>query len=216
MIDMILAGSGGCMRELVWQMQEMNQEKDSYHILGYVDREKPEDGIGVMVGNQRISYLGDDEFLLQRKIETNVAICVGTPALRKRIAQKLKQNPRLHFPSLILKQTAVCPDVVMGEGCIISRDCRISTNVRMGDFIFLNLAAGICHDGTLGDYVTLSPDVRLAGNVTVGCGSDLGLGTKVIQGVRIGENVRTGAGAIVVTDLPDGCTAVGVPAKVIK
>ena len=35
-------------------------------------------------------------------------------------------------------------------------------------------------------------------------------------GVRIGNNARIGANAVVLIDIPDGCTAVGVPAKIIS
>ena len=38
----------------------------------------------------------------------------------------------------------------------------------------------------------------------------------IIGGVRIGDNVKIGAGAVVLHDVPSGCTAVGFPAKVIN
>ena len=44
----------------------------------------------------------------------------------------------------------------------------------------------------------------------------LGTGAKVIQGIHIGENTMIGAGAVVISNIPANCTAVGVPAKVIK
>jgi UDP-perosamine 4-acetyltransferase len=44
----------------------------------------------------------------------------------------------------------------------------------------------------------------------------LGTGTKVIQGLKIGKNTMIGAGAVVISDIPDNCTAVGVPARVIS
>ena len=94
-------------------------------------------------------------------------------------------------------------------------DARVSTNVRMGDFVFLNIGAMVCHDGRLGDYVTLAPDVKLAGAVHIGSDKhcDIGLGTKVIQGITIADHVRTGAGAVVVRDVGEAGTVVGVPAK---
>lgn len=216
MKDIILVGSGGCMRELVWQIQELNKGKKTWYILGYVDKGSPKAGTEVKVGNQRIEYLGDDDFLIQRTVDTNVAVCVGEPALREKIVRKLKVNPKIHFPNVILGNTEICQDVSMGEGCIISMDCRISTNVRLGDFVFLNIGSMICHDGVLGDFVTLSPDAKLAGNVQIGSGSDIGLGTKVIQGIRIGENVVAGAGSVVVKNIASSCTVVGVPAVKIK
>jgi len=43
---------------------------------------------------------------------------------------------------------------------------------------------------------------------------DIGAGAKLLGRIRIGNNVRIGANAVVVTDVPDDCTAVGVPAQI--
>lgn len=48
MKELVMVGSGGCMRELVWQIQEQKKEKEIWKIVGYVDRKKPLD---VRVGN---------------------------------------------------------------------------------------------------------------------------------------------------------------------
>lgn len=44
----------------------------------------------------------------------------------------------------------------------------------------------------------------------------IGAGAKIIGGVSIGDNVKIGANAVVVKDLPSNVTAVGIPAKVLK
>jgi acetyltransferase-like isoleucine patch superfamily enzyme len=69
------------------------------------------------------------------------------------------------------------------------------------------------HDAVLGDGVHVCPGARVAGEVTVGDATWLGIGSSVIQRVRVGADVTVGAGAAVVRDLPDGVTAVGVPAR---
>lgn len=216
MEDIILAGSGGCMRELVWQIQLLNEEEQTWNILGYVDNEKPLEKNGVTVGGQQIPYLGNDDILLRQNTDVNVAICVGTPSLRKKIAEKLQVNPYIHFPNLILGNVKLCTDMKMGKGCILSMGTQISTNVSVGDFVFLNIGSGVCHDGRLENFVTLSPDVRLAGNVTIEEGCDIGLGTKVIQGIHIGKHTITGAGSVVVADISGDCVVAGVPAKELK
>lgn len=216
MEHIILVGSGGCMRELVWQIQELNKERPTWQIDGYVDARVPKEGEACVVGTEKIPFLGTDEYLLAAQEQVNVAVCVGSPDLRKKIVQGLKKNHCIYFPSIILGNTKICADVKMGEGCIVSMDCRISTNVRMGDFVFLNTGSMICHDGSIEDFVTLSPNVKLAGNVKVGRESDIGLGAKVIQGITIGEHVVLGAGSVVVKNIEANCTAVGVPAGKIK
>jgi serine O-acetyltransferase len=44
----------------------------------------------------------------------------------------------------------------------------------------------------------------------------IGAGAKVLGGIRVGNNVKIGANAVVVHDVPDNATVVGIPAKVIK
>lgn len=46
----------------------------------------------------------------------------------------------------------------------------------------------------------------LGDNVTVGCGA------VILGGVKVGNNVKIGANAVVLSDIPDNCIAVGVPA----
>ncbi|MFI3270514.1 MAG: serine acetyltransferase [Pseudomonadota bacterium] len=45
---------------------------------------------------------------------------------------------------------------------------------------------------------------------------DIGSGAKVLGAITIGDNVKIGANAVVLHNLPSNCIAVGVPAKVIK
>ena len=44
----------------------------------------------------------------------------------------------------------------------------------------------------------------------------VGAGAKVLGPITIGDNVRIAAGAVVLTDIPDNCTAVGVPARIVR
>lgn len=210
--DLVLVGSGGCMRELAWQLQELNKQEIVWNILGYVDKGSSNGCRAVSIGTQELIYLGDDDYLLNKSEQTNVAVCVGSPILRKKIADRLSNNPCLQFPNLFLSNTMVCRDVKLGKGCIVSMDARISTNVTVGDFVFFNTGSMVCHDGRIGNFVTLGPDVKLAGAVTVGAKCNLGMGTKVIQGVHIGTNIVTGAGTVVIENIENEGTYVGVPA----
>ncbi|WP_316894038.1 serine O-acetyltransferase [Ralstonia mannitolilytica] len=51
---------------------------------------------------------------------------------------------------------------------------------------------------------------KLGDNVTIGAGA------KVLGGVQLGPGARIGANAVVITSVPEGALAVGIPAKVLS
>ena len=214
-MKVILIGSGGCMRELAWQIFEQNErENANWQIIGFVDKEPPSKK--VFVNNIEIPYLGNDDYLLNLKEPTNVVLTIGSPILREKIVNKIKQNSNLSYPNIFLSNVSYCKDLIIGEGCVISENKNISTNVILGNFVFINMENMICHDCIIEDFVTISPSVKMAGAVKIGRNSDIGIGSKIIQGISIGSNVVLGAGSIVIKDIEKDSVAVGIPAKKIK
>jgi serine O-acetyltransferase len=69
-------------------------------------------------------------------------------------------------------------------------------------------------------------DVKIEHLVTIGAergespllgdGVFIGAGAKILGAVKIGSNVKIGANAVVISDVPDNCTAVGVPARIVR
>ena len=84
--------------------------------------------------------------------------------------------------------------VVIGETTEIGDDCTIYQGVTLG--------------GTGKDTGKRHP--TLGNNVMVGAGA------KILGPMRIGDNSKVAAGAVVLTEIPDNCTAVGIPAKVVR
>lgn len=87
---------------------------------------------------------------------------------------------------------------------------NVDSSVGMGSII--NTGASVDHDCLLGAAVHISPGAHIAGGVSIGDRSWIGIGASVKQLVSIGSDVVVGAGAAVVANLPDGVTAMGVPA----
>lgn len=84
--------------------------------------------------------------------------------------------------------------VVIGETTVIGDNCTIYQGVTLG--------------GTGKDHGKRHP--TLGDNVLVGAGA------KVLGPFKIGNNARIAAGAVVLSEVPDNATAVGVPAKVVR
>ena len=58
--------------------------------------------------------------------------------------------------------------------------------------------------------------MNISGGVYIGKNSSIGTGVAILQNLKIGENVTLGSLSNVIRDIPNNCTAVGNPAKVIK
>jgi serine O-acetyltransferase len=50
----------------------------------------------------------------------------------------------------------------------------------------------------------------------LGARVNVGAGAQILGAVTIGDDVRIGANAVVLSDLPSGCTAVGIPAVIVR
>lgn len=106
----------------------------------------------------------------------------------------------------------------LGNGNIIREGVQIHQGLLrptiIQDDCFIMNQTYIAHDCFLGNSVTLASSVLLAGTVTVGSLVNLGMGSKVHQGISIGELVMAGMGSVITSDLPSFTKVYGVPAKI--
>lgn len=143
------------------------------------------------------------------------AVAIGNPQIRTHWIAKL-QAAGYHLPLLIHPSAWVSPSAQIGPGSVVFAQASVQAQARIGNGAILNTSCSVDHDVQLGNGVHICPGARLAGEVKVGARSWIGIGASVIQQVSIGADVTVGAGAAVVCDLPDGVTAVGVPARVLS
>ncbi len=103
---------------------------------------------------------------------------------------------------------------------------EIHPGAKIGHKLFIDHGMGIVFGETteIGDNCTIYHGVTLGGtgkdtgkrHPTLGDNVLIGAGTKVLGPVCIGDNVRVGASSVVLKNLPANCTAVGVPAEVVR
>jgi acetyltransferase-like isoleucine patch superfamily enzyme len=104
----------------------------------------------------------------------------------------------------------------MGPGTVICAGCLITTDIRIGAHVHINIGSTVGHDAVLHDFATVNPGVSLSGNVTLHEGVEMGTGSVVIPHCEIGSWSTIGAGAVVARSLLANITAVGAPAKAIR
>ncbi len=139
-------------------------------------------------------------------------ISVGNNRERLEIAQMLKSE----FYTAIHDTAIVSPLASIGEGTVVFAGAIIQPNTSIGKHVIINTGASIDHDNNIGDYAHISPQAALCGHVEIGEGTHVGVSACVIPQVKIGKWCTIGAGAVVIKDVPDYCTVVGNPGKIIK
>lgn len=211
MQDIVIIGAGGFSREVAWLIEDINLKNNLWNLIGYIDENLNNKG------NYLNGYevLGDFSDVKVGNKEIYYICAVGDTLVRKKLSKKA-ENVGLKPAILIHPSVITSKYVAIGEGTIICSSNIITVNVQIGKHVIVNLDCTIGHDVVIEDYVTILPSVNVSGAVILEEGSNIGTGSAIIQGKRVGVNSIIGAGTVVVKDIPGNCTAVGVPAKILK
>jgi UDP-perosamine 4-acetyltransferase len=137
---------------------------------------------------------------------------IGRNEERKRLAEELN----LDWATVIHPHAWVHPSVSLRAGTVVFAGVIIQPDTVIGRHVIVNTGALIDHDCEIGDFAHVAPGVQLAGEVELGMGVFFGIGSSAIPGVQVGGWTMVGAGAVVINDLTEHVTAVGVPARVLK
>ena len=104
--------------------------------------------------------------------------------------------------------------------------CDIHPGATIGKRFFIDHATGVVIGETtiIGDDVSIYQGVTLGGvstskgkrHPTLGNHIVIGCNASVLGNINIGSYVRIGAGSVVLSDVPDDCTVVGVPGRIVR
>ena len=158
---------------------------------------------------------GLDKLLEKSNFYDGFHVAIGDNKTRLNI---LNQLLRLNFPcpNIISRSAVVSQSVSLGAGISIMENVVVNAKTILGDGVILNTSCSVDHDCNIASGVHISPGAHLAGDVSVGICSWVGIGSAIIQGKVIGDDSIIGAGSAVISNIPSGVTAVGVPSKIIK
>lgn len=209
-----IVGAGGFGREVLWLIRECNEhaiektEQPLYQIAGFVDANENVDQLC------DVPFLGSyDWFLTNRDA---YAVCaIGSPRTRQLVVRQLTDLGVKYF-SIVHPSVRMSQYVEIGEGSIVCAGAILTTQIKLGKHVHININTTIGHDVTIGDFSTVAPGVNVSGHVSIGQGCDVGTNSSIIQGLKVGVGVIIGAGAVVNKDVEENTVTVGIPAKSIK
>ncbi len=187
-----------------------------FEVVGLLDADPKVHGTSIL----RVPVLGNDSMLSglsARGVRHAFVGLGGTGDNRPRAAlYMMARENGLEIVAAIDPRSIIAPSAVLGEGAMVMPGAIINADSRLGDNVIINSGAIVEHDCRIGNHVHIATGARLGGGVTVLDGAHVGLGAAIKQGVQVGRNAIVGAGAVVIHDVPDDVTVVGVPARPLE
>lgn len=206
MKDLIIAGAGGCGREVLQFVKDINKVEHRWNILGFIN------DIPDALDGYKCDYSIIGTIQEWQPEENQEFVCaIADPAGKELVVRKLKERGAV-FASVIHPRAIISDFTEVGEGLIMYPKASVSVNIKIGNFVTL-LDSGIGHDAEIGDYCTISSCCDITGGVKLEEKVFLGSHVTVAPHKRIGTGAYVAAGSVVVTNIKPGYHVMGNPAR---
>lgn len=139
-------------------------------------------------------------------------IGIGDPGTRQRVASEL---PLAEWSTVVHPRAIVSPDATLRPGVFVAAGAVINRGAVIGHHAIVNTGAIVEHDVKVAEFVNIGPGVVIGGGARIGNLVTLGLGCRIRDHVTVGHRSMVGMGAVVVSDVPDGVTVMGCPARIV-
>lgn len=185
--------------------------KSGDKVYGFLDDNK-DVGTIIIENYAVVGKIEDCVKLQDANKELSFIIAIGSNNIRKNIS---KEYAILNYYTAIHPTATIAMGVNIAEGSVVMANTVINPNTTIGKHCIINTGTIVEHDNKVEDYVHLSPNATLCGIVTIGECTHIGAGVIVKNNTSVIGNCIVGAGAVVVKDIEEEGTYVGVPAKKI-
>jgi sugar O-acyltransferase (sialic acid O-acetyltransferase NeuD family) len=206
----VIIGAGGHGRVVA----DIVHAADQYELVGFLDSDphvhgRRIDGVPVHGGV-------DDLPRLRQSLDIDATIiAIGDNGTRRGLARRTQQAG-LRLVNAIHPSASIAFNATIGRNVVIAAGVVVCANCQIGDSVILNTGCIIDHQTMVGEGSHICPGVRVAGRVKIEPGVFVGIGATIVPNVTLGCESIIGAGSVVLDDVPQMATAVGVPAAPIK
>jgi serine O-acetyltransferase len=106
---------------------------------------------------------------------------------------------------------------LLATGCLLNREAELGEgfhlvhigNVKIHPGVKIGRNVGVMHDVTIGTNMK-------EGAPQIGNGVFIGAGAKLLGTIQVGDDARIASNSLVISDVPAGTTAIGVPARILR
>ena len=204
MKDLIIIGAGGHGRVVA----DIAQKLGFYKTISFLDDGEAKETMALPILGKTLD--------VEKYIDTaDIFVAIGNSKVRADFIEQLLAKGA-NVPILIHPSAMVGACVEIEVGTAIMAGAVINPCSKIGKGVILNTCSSVDHDCEVGDFCHIAVGVHIAGTVCLGKNVCLGAGVTVKNNVNICSDCIIGAGAVVVKDIKEKGTYIGVPAKKIN
>ena len=196
-------GASGFGREVAWLVEACAAGTSGLEVVCFIDDDSTKQG-------QHLNGIPVMAFDETKKMHPDASVVsgLGDPAARARLMEKAA-DAGFAFRTLVHPRVEMSQWIQVGEGTVICAGSILTTNIKLGRHVQINLDCTIGHDVFMDDYATLAPGVHVSGCVHIGKRAYIGTGAVIINGTQdkplvIGDDVIVGAGSCVTKSITYG------------
>lgn len=204
---LVIIGAGGFGREVLDIVEAIEASGHELGFVGFVDDGDVDEDRLVRRGASLLGRTADITRFADRYV-----IGIGSPKAKQNIAH-IADSQGLRAQTLVHPTATIGGDSELGLGCVLAAGSRVTTNVRLGNHVQLNLNSTVGHDSVLADFVSAFPCATISGGSNIGQRVTVGTGANILNGVSIGNDAYVGAGAVVIRNVDANVIVAGVPAR---
>jgi acetyltransferase EpsM len=214
MKNIILIGAGGNASVILSTIIDINKNKKTFKIIGFLDDKKKK--------FNDLNYLGQIKKITINKLLKNknnyfIWTLISTTLGKESIKRLEKLNiPINRFPKIIHPTATVSSLAKIGKGSTIHPNVNIGPNVKIGNHVHIFAQSMIGHDTHLASYCYVANSVSIGASIRAGRGVYFGSNSSIIEKIKIYPWTIVGLGSVLLKSVKEKSVMAGNPAKKIR
>jgi UDP-perosamine 4-acetyltransferase len=207
-MDIVIVGAGGHGKVVLDALLCQGRDR----AIGFLDADPATHGKTVC----GLDVIGGPNALgrLHKSGVRGVIVAIGNNRVRQQYAAEAIAGG-FELVTVIHPRATIARSAAIGRGVFIAAGVVVCADAKLADNVIVNTSAVVDHECDIAAASHVAPAAVLTGRVRIGERAFVGARACVLPCLSVGADAVVGAGAVVRHDVPDGATAVGVPARLL-